>query len=94
MNSIVGRLDSTKVFCNSIGWVKSARALNSWMTSVSYARDRAPKYCIEIAWDSHYIKSKIAQIPMTVFAKLQNESCKAWGLGQFLLVRAFYNCET
>ena len=59
-----------KVFCNSIGWVKSARALNSWMTSVSYARDRAPKYCIEIAWDSHYIKSKIAQIPMTVFAKL------------------------
>ena len=61
---------SSKVFCNSIGWVKSARALNSWMTSVSYARDRAPKYCIEIAWDSHYIKSKIAQIPMTVFAKL------------------------
>jgi len=59
-----------KVFCNTIGWVKSARALNSWMTSVSYARDRAPKYCIEIAWDSHYIKSKIAQIPMTVFAKL------------------------
>ena len=64
------KLAYPKVFCNSIGWVKSARALNSWMTSVSYARDRAPKYCIEIAWDSHYIKSKIAQIPMTVFAKL------------------------
>ena len=39
-NSPAGR----KVFCNSIGWVKSARALNSWMTSVSYARDCAPKY--------------------------------------------------
>ena len=62
--------ERAKVFCNSIGWVKSARALNSWMTSVSYAHDRAPKYCIEIAWDSQYIKSKIAQIPMTVFAKL------------------------
>ena len=59
-----------KVFCNSIGWVKSARALNSWMTSVLYAHNCAPKYCIDLAWDSQYIKSKIAQIPMTVFAKL------------------------
>ena len=60
----------TKVFCNSIGWVKSARALNSRMTSVSYAHNRAPKYYIDLAWDSQYIKSKIAQILMTVFAKL------------------------
>ena len=79
----------TKVFCNSIGWVKSARASNSWMMSVSYVHNCAPKYCIDLAWDSQYIKSKIAQILMTVFVKLQNESCKAWRLGQFLFSQGF-----
>ena len=59
-----------KVFCTSIGWVKSARASNSWMMSVSYAPNCAPKYCIDLAWESQYIRNKIVQILMTVFAKL------------------------
>ena len=38
-NLILNTKSSIKVFCNYIGWVRSARALNSWMTSVSYACD-------------------------------------------------------
>ena len=38
-----------KVFCNFIGWVKSANGQNSWMTSLSYARDCAQKVLINPA---------------------------------------------
>ena len=47
--TISTRLDMAKVFCNFIGWVKSANGQNSWMTSLSYARDRAQKVLINPA---------------------------------------------
>ena len=38
-----------KVSYNTIGWVKSARASNGWVTSLSYAPDCAPKALINSA---------------------------------------------
>ena len=35
-------------FFVTIGWVKSANGQNSWMTSLSYARDRAPKVLVNL----------------------------------------------
>ena len=35
-------------FFITIGWVKSANGQNSWMTSLSYARDRAPKVLVNL----------------------------------------------
>ena len=37
------------VFRNFIGWVESAKGKNSWVTSLSYARNRAPKVLINYA---------------------------------------------
>ena len=38
-----------KVFHNFIGWVESANGKNSWVASLSYARNRAPKVLINYA---------------------------------------------
>ena len=39
-------------FFVTIGWVKSANGQNSWMTSLSYARDRAPKVLVNLPCSS------------------------------------------
>ena len=49
MNSFGVEIGLYKVFRNFIGWVKSANGQNSWMTSLSYARNHAPKVLINTA---------------------------------------------
>ena len=57
----------SKVFCNFIGWVESAIGKNSWVTSLSYARDRAPKVLINYAELLTYSQLQFGRVLMVVF---------------------------
>ena len=74
----VVKVAQSKVFCNFIGWAESANGKNSWVTSLSYARDRAPKVLINYA-ALGLQSTSIWPSSNGCFLKLYKESCQAWG---------------
>ena len=84
----------TKVSYNTIGWVKSARASNGWVTSLSYARDCAPKALINSAGRFLIVNLKLHQYLPLFLQSCFNEICKMQGYTFFYLFISFANQES
>ena len=83
------KIKHAKVSYNTIGWVKSARASNGWVTSLSYARDCAPKALINSAGRFLIVNLKLHQYLPLFLQSCFNEICKMQGYTFFLFIHLF-----